>query len=66
MTLTFDFLEPGQAYTAKVWKDGPDATYETEARHQIAYDTLTVKQGDAYTVRLAPAGGLAVRMTPRE
>ena len=66
VTLTFDFLEPGKTYTAKVWKDGPDATYETEARHQIAYDTLTVKKGDTYQVRLAPAGGVAIQMKPRK
>jgi alpha-glucosidase len=66
LTLTFDFLEPGESYTAKVWKDGPDATYLTEARHQIAYDTLTVKKGDSYTVRLAPAGGVAIQLKPAE
>lgn len=64
ITLTFDFLEPGKRYTAKVWKDGPDATYLTEARHQIAYDTLSVRKGDTYTVRLAPGGGLAIQMKP--
>ena len=42
-----------------------DATYETEARHQIVYDTLTVKKGDTYEVRLAPAGGVAIQMKPR-
>ena len=61
VTLTFDFLEPGKSYKVNVWKDGPDATYETEARHQIAYDSLTVRKGDTYTVRLAPAGGFAMQ-----
>ena len=65
VTLNFDFLEPGRRYTVKVWKDGPEATYETDARHQIAYDTLTVRKGDSYTVRLAPGGGLAMQMKPR-
>jgi alpha-glucosidase len=64
VTLTFDFLEPGKTFTARVWKDGPDATYETEARHQIAYDTVTVKKGDSYEVRLAPGGGVAIQLKP--
>lgn len=62
--LSFDFLDDGQAYTARVWKDGPTATYETEARHDIAYDTLTIRRGDTYTVRLAPGGGLAMQLKP--
>ena len=64
VTLNFDYLTPGKTYTARIWKDGPDATYETEARHQIAYETITVKKGDSYSVRLAPAGGLAMQLKP--
>ena len=64
VTLSFDFLAPGQTYTAKVWKDGPNATYENESRHDIAYDTVTVRKGDTYTVRLAPAGGVAIQLKP--
>nr|WP_239805705.1 glycoside hydrolase family 97 protein [Croceicoccus hydrothermalis] len=65
LTLDFDFLEEGGTYTAKVWKDGPDATFLTERRHDIAYDTVTVRKGDSYAVRLAPGGGLAIRLVPR-
>ncbi|WP_435418067.1 glycoside hydrolase family 97 protein [Parerythrobacter aurantius] len=61
VTLTFDFLDAGKTYRVKVWKDGPEATYLTDKRHDIAYDTLTVKKGDSYTVRLAPGGGLAMQ-----
>ena len=61
LTLDFDFLDEGRTYQVKVWKDGPEATYLTEKRHDIAYDTLTVKKGDSYTVRLAPGGGLAMQ-----
>ncbi|ABC62728.1 glycoside hydrolase family 97 protein [Erythrobacter litoralis] len=66
LTLDFDFLEEGQSYTARVWKDGPEATYLTEKRHDIAYDTLTVRKGDSYTVRLAPGGGLAMQLKPKD
>ncbi|GAA4035306.1 glycoside hydrolase family 97 protein [Parerythrobacter jejuensis] len=65
MELEFDFLEEGQSYTAKIWKDGPEATYLTEKRHDIAYDTVTVRKGDSYTVRLAPGGGVAIQLKPQ-
>lgn len=62
--LNFDFLEPGKSYRATIWKDGEGATYETEARHKIAYDTATVKRGDKLPLWLAPGGGLAIRLEP--
>ena len=64
LTLDFDFLDEGKDYTVKVWKDGPEATYLTDKRHDIAYETLTLRKGDSYTVRLAPGGGLAMQLKP--
>jgi alpha-glucosidase len=64
VTVTFDFLDPGKAYRATIWKDGEGATYETEARHRIAYDRRTVRKGDTLTLWLAPGGGAAVRLQP--
>ncbi len=64
LTLSFDFLEPGKTYTATVWKDGAGATYLTDARRNIAYDTVKVKKGDTYTLWLAPGGGAAMRIAP--
>ena len=64
VSLSLDFLDPGKTYTATVWKDGEGATYETEARHRIAYATLKVKKGDVLPAWLAPGGGLAVRLHP--
>ena len=66
LEINFDMLEEGTAYTATIYKDGPTATYETEARHDIAYDTVTVRRGDRYPARLAPGGGLAIRLSPAE
>ena len=66
LTLAFDFLDPGKTYTATVWKDGEGATYLTEARHRIAYDTIKVKKGDRYKLWLAPGGGAAIRLHPAE
>jgi alpha-glucosidase len=64
VTLKFDFLDAGKTYKASVWKDGEGATYLTDARHNIAYDTRTVKKGDTLDVWLAPGGGTAIRLVP--
>ena len=64
VTVTFDFLDEGKTYSATIWKDGEGATYETEARHRIAYDRRAVKKGDSLTLWLAPGGGAAVRLQP--
>ena len=60
----FDFLDPGKTYRATIWKDGEGATFETEARHKIAYDSKMVRKGDTLTLWLAPGGGAAVRLQP--
>lgn len=62
--LVLDFLEPGKSYTATIYKDGEGATYLTEARHRIAYETRTVRKGDRYDLWLAPGGGAAMRLAP--
>lgn len=64
VSLSLDFLDPGKIYTATVWKDGEGATYETDARHRIAYATVKVTKGDILPAWLAPGGGLAVRLHP--
>ena len=64
VTLDFAFLTPGTTYRASVWKDGENATYLTDARHDIAYDDFTVKAGEKHSFRLAPGGGLAIRLQP--
>ena len=64
LTLKFDFLEPGKSYTATIYKDGEGATYLTDARHRIAYETRVVKQGDTLSLWLAPGGGAAMRLHP--
>jgi alpha-glucosidase len=64
LTLRFDFLEAGRSYTATIWKDGEGATYLTDARHRIAYETIRVKKGDSYKLWLAPGGGAAMRLHP--
>src|SRR3546814_14627144 len=60
LMLSFDFLDPGKTYTATIWKDGEGATYPTDARHRIAYETIKVKKGATHQLRLAPGGGAAL------
>ncbi len=57
-----DFLDAGRTYTATIYRDGADADYRTERRHSIAYETRKVKKGDIINLRMAPAGGFAVRI----
>lgn len=57
-----DFLDAGKTYTATIYRDGADADYKTEKRHSIAYETRKVKKGDVISVRMAPAGGFAIRL----
>jgi alpha-glucosidase len=64
VTLAFDFLDPGKRYRATIYKDGEGATYETDARHRIAYERRTVRKGDRLTLWLAPGGGAAMRLQP--
>ncbi|MCB2065634.1 MAG: glycoside hydrolase family 97 protein [Erythrobacter sp.] len=64
VTVDFAFLDPGVTYQATVWMDGEGATYETEARHNIAYDAFEVRAGEAHSFHLAPGGGLAIRLQP--
>ncbi len=58
-----DFLEDGKTYTATIYRDGEGATYETEARHKIVYESKKVKKGDVLSLWLAPGGGAAVRLS---
>jgi alpha-glucosidase len=62
LNLSLDFLDAGKSYTATIYKDGEGATYLTDARHRIAYETRVVKKGDKLSLWLAPGGGAAVRL----
>ena len=66
VALSFDYLEPGTNYTATIYKDGAGATYLTDARHKIAYETRTIRKGDRYDLWLAPGGGAAMRLVPSQ
>ncbi|MCA8901280.1 MAG: glycoside hydrolase family 97 protein [Hyphomonas sp.] len=65
VTLDTSWLEPDTAYTAKVWADGPAADWET-APYDLSIYTQPIRQGDPFTLTLAPGGGAAVWLTPAE
>jgi alpha-glucosidase len=58
--LSLDFLEPGRAYTAQIYRDADDADYRTN-QFAITIESKAAKHGDAWDMRLAPGGGLAIR-----
>jgi alpha-glucosidase len=57
-----DFLDAAKTYKATIYRDAPDATYLTEARHNIVVDSRDVRKGDVLRLWLAPGGGAAVRI----
>ncbi|MBR0553955.1 glycoside hydrolase family 97 protein [Stakelama marina] len=62
VTVDLSFLDPGKTYTAKIWRDAPDADYRTETRFHDVIETRKVKKGDTWPVHIAPGGGFAIRI----
>lgn len=59
LSVPLDFLTPGKAYTAYVYRDGEDAHWD-EQPLDFAIDTLSVASDTVLELRLAPGGGAAV------
>jgi alpha-glucosidase len=59
-----DFLDAGRSYTAEIYRDGDDANWQGRA-DSIVIEKRPAKRGDAWTFRLAPGGGLAIRLVAR-
>lgn len=57
--ITLDFLDEGQTYLAKVYKDGKDAHWNQNPL-SIAYDSMEVKSSDNLDIKLAEGGGIAI------
>ena len=61
-----DFLEPGRAYEAQIYRDAKDSSYQGEKRFRFEKETREVTAKDTLTLRLAPGGGQAIRfVAPR-
>lgn len=63
LVLPLDFLEQGKKYRAQVYRDGPDADWDTNP-YDIVIEEKTVTGGESFAVRLASSGGVAVRFIP--
>jgi alpha-glucosidase len=63
LSLSLDFLQSGRTYTMEVYRDGPEANGKT-APYDIVIEQRQVTAEDVLTLRLAPAGGAAVRLAP--
>lgn len=57
------FLDPGRRYRAEIYRDAPDAHWQTN-REAIVIETREVTAADTLSLRLAPGGGQAIRFVP--
>ena len=64
LTVSLSFLEPGAEYTAQIYADGPDASYEDNPE-SVTYSELTVTSSDNLDMKLATSGGCAVRFVKK-
>lgn len=63
LTVSLDFLPEGMAYQARIYRDGPEASWQANNDQLI----ITEKKVDASTtlsMRLAPGGGQAISLMP--
>ncbi|HEX5662687.1 MAG TPA: glycoside hydrolase family 97 protein [Xanthomonadaceae bacterium] len=66
LKVRLDFLEPGRAYEAQIYRDAKDSSYQGEKRFRFEKETRQVTAKDTLTLRLAPGGGQAIRfVAPR-
>ena len=65
LRVPLDFLEPGRIYSAEIYRDGDGADWATNP-HAIAIERRDARREDAWTIRLAPGGGLAIRFAARD
>ena len=60
LAIPLTFLEKNVTYEAQIYRDTKDTNWRSNP-YAMAIETRHVKKGDALNVRLAAAGGLAVR-----
>jgi alpha-glucosidase len=65
LTIGLTFLEPGETYIARIYADAPDADFRTNpTAYEIREQEVT--REDILTVELAPGGGQAIALIPRQ
>ena len=65
VNVSLDFLDAGTPYTAEIYRDGPDADWET-APLDYVIETRTVQADEQLSIDVASGGGLAVRFVAGE
>lgn len=61
ITISFDFLPDGESFNAAIYKDGPNADYQSN-KGDYAIEKDMIAKGDTRTYQLAPGGGLAISL----
>lgn len=64
--ITLDFLPKGTKWKASIWRDGDNADYRNERRHDMEVESKSVTAGDTMAVTMAPGGGFAIRLQPAQ
>ena len=59
LNIELDFLEAGQSYSAKIYKDAQDANWDKNPT-AINIQNLEVTRGTKWTLYLASGGGTAI------
>lgn len=63
LSVPLSFLEKGRTYRAQIYRDGPDAHWDTNP-YALVIEEKVVTGGENFAVRLASSGGVAVRFIP--
>lgn len=64
LSLPLAFLDPATRYVAEIYRDGDAADYRNEKRFDLKVEKRNVSSTDVLTLKLAPGGGQAIRITP--
>jgi alpha-glucosidase len=61
LVLKLDFLDPRVRYVAEIYRDGPDADWQTRP-YDLVVEKREVTAADTLDLRLAASGGAAIRI----
>jgi alpha-glucosidase len=65
LSVDLKFLAPGKTYTARIYADAPDADFRTNpTAYEIREQEVT--RGHVLTMELAPGGGQAIALIPKD
>lgn len=64
LNINLSFLPQGQTYRAEIYRDAPDADWETNP-YPVVIENADLQADSTWHVRLAAGGGCAVRLVPQ-